>query len=102
MNPCDVKIWIGGCWALHTSICDELTTIVPRRVSPDPLNWRSRCPLVWEEATLVESVAEDFVDFAGACSVCEVEVLLVASVELPAAVELCAAVLFEPLPAVVV
>jgi hypothetical protein len=44
MNPFAVKIWIAGCRAVHTSTSCELTTIVPKRVFPDPAKRRSRRP----------------------------------------------------------
>lgn len=66
MNPLAVKIWMAGCCALHTSTAGELTTIVPKRVFPDPEKWRSRRPPIRGNACwVVELNAGAFVGCAG-------------------------------------
>jgi len=44
MKPLDVKIWILGWSALHTSRVRALTTNVPSRPFPSPANRLSRRP----------------------------------------------------------
>ena len=58
MNPLAAKIWTGGCCALHTSTAGEPTTIVPKRVFPDPEKRRS----IGGAAPWVELTAGGFVD----------------------------------------
>jgi|HubBroStandDraft_3_1064219.scaffolds.fasta_scaffold03687_3 hypothetical protein len=64
MKPLEVKIWIEGCCALHVSTSGELTTIVPSRVFPVPLNSRSTLPVARTELSVVGLEAVVFVDFA--------------------------------------
>lgn len=45
MKPLDVKIWILGLCAFHTSRLRERAVMVPNRPFPWPVNRRSRAPL---------------------------------------------------------
>ncbi len=86
MNPFDVKIWILGRRALHTSRVGPLTTSVPSRPFPVPANRRSRRPSGEGDALGVEAapVAVDAVR-AGAEAGVFAEVALVPFAEVPVA-----------------
>lgn len=89
-----MKIWIVGCCALHTSTSGELTTIVPKRVLPDPVKRRSTRPLAGRDTRAVELGAvelgtEAFLAFTADGAVEAV---------FEAPVELAGTVLVEPAP----
>jgi hypothetical protein len=91
MKPFAVKIWIAGCCALHTSTAGELTTIVPKRVFPDPAKRRSRRPPTGGDTAWVELDAGAFVDgvdvdCVGTFPGCAVEAVFDAPAEVPATV----------------
>jgi hypothetical protein len=97
MNPLDVKIWILGRRALHTSRVRPLTTSVPRRPFPVPANRRSRRPSGDGDALDVEAapVAVDAVP-AGAEAGVFAEVAVVPVAEVPVALAAGAVAVWEP------